>query len=213
MYLLQKSSKQDIKQIAYCQLHCFEKSFSSRLGFAYTEKSLSWFLSGDNRFLLHVTDNGKVIGYCGGFISKGRGDGSTSGMMQFAMRPAAFGMMKKPWLFFSKEIIPFYPLIFKNMYQKIFPRKTFIQKQHISKVAQEKRQGLVVIGVIPTYRGKGVFETLMNGFEEEARARKVHYLGLSVRKENRRAIQAYQKAGWQMGKELKGSYELIKEIA
>ncbi len=212
MYQLTKSSKQDIKQIAHCQMQCFEKSFSTRLGFAYMVKSLEWFLAGDNRFLLQVSSDESVVGYCGGFISKGPGDGSTSGMMQYAMREAAIGMLKRPGLFFCKEIIPFYPLIFRNVFRKIFSSQKKQEAPASPGALASLRQGLVVIGVLPAHRGKGVFELLMNGFEKEAQSRDIHKLGLSVKKENLRAIQAYKKCGWGVGNELTDSWELIKEL-
>lgn len=213
MYQLRKSSKQDIEQIANCQLACFEKSFSTKLGQSYTAKTLQWFLTGENRFLFHVVEGETVVGFCGGFISRQPGDGSTSGMMQYAMREAAIGMIGKPWLFFSKEIRPFYPLIIKNISNKIFRKKNLLQKSIPTDQPFEKKVGLVVIGVLPRFRGKGVFEMLMTAFENETVERNIQRMGLSVKKDNQHAIHAYEKCGWQVNKEHAGSYEMYKEIS
>lgn len=211
MYQLHKSSKQDIEKIASCQLACFENSFSTKLGLLYTAKSLNWFLAGENRFLFHVEDGEKAVGFCGGFISQRPGDGSTSGLMQYAMREAAIGMIRKPGLFFSKELQAFYPLIFKNIYRKINPGKK--TNNAVNKYTnEEKKAGLVVIGVHPQFRGKGVFDMLMHAFEEESKNRKISKMALSVKPTNARAIAAYQKAGWQKEKETDTSVDMYKIV-
>ncbi len=211
MYMLRKSSKPDVEKIANCQLACFENSFSTKLGQSYTAKSLHWFLGGENRFLFHVEEGEKVVGFCGGFISQRPGDGSTSGLMQYAMWEAAIGMIRKPGLFFSKELQAFYPLIFKNIYRKINPgKKTDSTVKKYSD--EEKKAGLVVIGVDPQFRGKGVFDMLMNAFEEESKNRKILKMALSVKPANARAIAAYQKAGWQKEKETDTSVDMYKIV-
>src|SRR4051794_13377066 len=111
MYQLGIPQRLQIKDLALCHLRCFPGSFSSKLGLQYTSKSLEWFLTNENKFLFHIKCNGKVIGYCGGFRSSYSGDGSTSGMLQFAMREAIIGMIKKPYLLFHPELIKRYPLI------------------------------------------------------------------------------------------------------
>lgn len=140
------------------------------------------------------------------------GDGSTSGMMRFAMKAALMGMLAKPWLFFSKEIRSFYPLIFKNVFRKIsgdVEKKAATTK---GKDVSEKKCGLVVIGVHPDYRGGGIFESLMQEFERQALERGVHHLVLSVRPSNERAIHAYRKCGWQVSKQDDRVVEMGKEV-
>ena len=199
----------DIADIATCHRLCFSNSLSSKLGMGYTKKTLEWFLAGDNRFLFHVLEKNKVVGYCGGFCPQYSGDGSTSGMMQYAMKEAVTGTLKRPGLFFHKEVIALYPIIFKNIFTRIFAAKkkpAAIQ----NKTAIEKRTGLVVIGVHPDYRGKGIFELLMQQFEKESIDRNINKMILSVKKENTRAVHAYKKIGWQIGKENSLTFEMIK---
>lgn len=211
MQLSQYATRSLLPEIAVCHMASFPASFSTKLGLAYNIKSLEWFLAGDNRFLHYIKQNGKVVGYCGGFQSKGLGDGSTSGMMQYAMKEAATGMFKKPWLFFHSDVIKFYPLIIKNIARKILPAK---KSTIVATSASEKKPavGLVVIGVHPAYRGKGYFETLMRTFESESIQRKVPRMILSVRSDNARAIAAYKKMGWQVSLQTPKALEMYKEL-
>lgn len=211
MLHFQKSQPSNLDDIAVLHRACFTESLSRELGISYARKTLQWFLTDANRFLLHVENEGKIVGYVGGFISQYPGDGSTSGMLRYAMREAVAGVAKKPWLIFNKQIRQMYPLIFKNIYRRIIPKTNIINTE--KKYADnEKKAGLVVIGVHPHFRGKGIFEMLMTAFEKETTERHIHKMGLSVRKTNQHAIHAYEKCGWQVSIEHVDSYEMFKEI-
>ena len=211
MYLLHNSSSLDIEKITNCHLACFENSLSTKLGHSYTAKTLHWFLSGTNRFLLHVKNEDKIVGYVGGFISQFPGDGSTSGMLRNAMQEAVWGVCKKPWLIFHPQVRPMYPLIFKNIQRKIVLNKT-LKKNEAHYSDKDKKAGLVVIGVLPAFRGHGVFELLMSEFENESRVRQIHQMALSVKKNNPHAIHASQNCGWLIEKEHEDSFEMSKEV-
>ncbi|HEY6975068.1 MAG TPA: GNAT family N-acetyltransferase, partial [Chitinophagaceae bacterium] len=190
MYQLLETQLSTIKEIAICHQECFPNSFSSKLHNSYLTKTLEWFLASDNRFLFHIEAQNQVIGYCGGFKSSFRGDGSTSGMLQYAMKEAIMGIIKKPNLIFHRELRRHYPLIAKNIFKKIFRSKR-IQTIATDCVTSNSKIGLVVIGVHPDYRGKGVFELLMKNFEEESKKRGAREITLSVKSLNARAIAAY----------------------
>ncbi|MBG9377157.1 GNAT family N-acetyltransferase [Panacibacter sp. DH6] len=211
MPLSQYATHSLLPDIARCHMASFPASFSTRLGLAYNIKSLEWFLAGDNRFLFCIQEDGKVMAYCGGYQSRGTGDGSTSGMMQHAMKEAAIGMLKKPWLFFHKDVIKFYPLIFKNIARKLSPRK---KNAAVIKPVNTRpaATGLVVIGVHPAYRGKGYFELLMQSFECESSKRGVSQMILSVRADNARAIAAYKKMGWLTSLQTEKVLEMCKTL-
>ena len=214
MFQAAKTSLSDIEQVISCYRTCFPNSFSVRLGDSYIKKNFEWYLVEDNRYLLHVCEGHKVIGFCGGFLPRYVGDGSTSGMLQFAMREAAIGVLKKPWLLLHPDIMRMYPLLFRNVRRKITgagDQTSVNSKQPTSGTKQ--RAGLVVIGVLPEYRGKGVFELLMKKFEEEAVARGAEELDLSVKKDNTRAVKAYQRSGWKILKDDKQNYVMQKLLA
>lgn len=201
-----------LPDIALCHMASFPNSFSTKLGLAYNIKSLEWFLAGDNRFLYCIEEDNKVIGYCGGFQSKGLGDGSTSGMMQHAMKEAALGMIRRPWLFFHKDVIRFYPLITKNIIRKIGLIKKVKSIEKKEEEIKVSAVGLVVIGVHPDYRGKGYFETLMKSFEEESAKRNAVKMILSVKATNARAIAAYKKMSWQISSSSSDALEMYKPV-
>src|SRR4051794_22038543 len=120
MFQLVKSLPLDLTRISVCHQKCFPSSFSSKLGSIYVHKTLEWFLVAPNRFLFHIESGNKVVGYCGGFRSSYTGDGSTSGMLQYAMREAIKGVIRRPLLLFHPELVKRYPLLFKNIYSRIF---------------------------------------------------------------------------------------------
>ena len=96
MYQLSNTEPSQLKDLALCQMACFPKSFNTQLGKNYIAKSLNWFLQKDTRFLFHVMCNNEVVGFCGGFAPQFYGDGSSSGMLQFAFKEAVIGIAKKP---------------------------------------------------------------------------------------------------------------------
>jgi len=210
MYKLCQTLHSHLKDMASCHKTCFNDSLSSKLGKKYIKKSLEWFLVNENRFLFHIECNNKIIGYCGGFRSLYIGDGSTSGMLQYAMPEAIKGIIRKPYLLFHPELIKRYPLIFKNIRRRIFKTKKNIPVTHHN--CNESKIGLVVIGVLPEYRGKGCFELLMQQFEEECKKRNADKMILSVKAANARALAAYKKAGWETSSRTKNGVEMFKMV-
>ncbi len=212
MLLLKKSLQCDLKNIALCHQKCFPDSFSTKLGLKYVSKYLEWFLNAENKFLYYVSDDNLIVGYCGGFIPQYKGDGSTSGIMKYALTQAAIGFLSKPWLFLNKDLLDFSSILVRNLFKKVFYKKEKKPSENPEIYFFEKKLGLVVIGVIPGYRKKGIFRMLMNEFEKEAQNRNIKEMNLSVKKNNLSAINAYQNAGWFIGKENKLSLEMYKNI-
>jgi GNAT superfamily N-acetyltransferase len=170
------------------------------LGKGYVQKSLEWFLVNNKRFLFHCFHDGKVVGYCGGFSPAFYGDGSSSGMLQHAFKEAIKGTLLKPWLLFHPEIFHYYPHIFRNLKKKVFSSNKKLSA-NVVQTPIEPTVGLVIIGVHPEYRGKGVFELLMKEFEVQALKQNRTQVNLTVNKDNIRAINAYKKAGWLIKKQ------------
>lgn len=205
------SSKQDLHAIAKCHEQCFKDSLSCKLGINYIKKTFEWFLIKPNRFLFHIEKEGEIIGYCGGFIPQYVGDGSTSGMMQYAMQQAITGALLHPWLLFNKEVIALYPLILKNIKRKLLGKQQGAAL--VTPVDRfDKRLGLVVIGVHPSHRGAGVFPLLMSEFEAKAHTFNINRLILSVKKDNARALKAYYRQGWFIIKEHEQTLEMCKHL-
>lgn len=209
--VLCQSQSQHLDAIAECHRLCFPDSLSGKLGIAYIRQTFDWFLAADNRFLFHIEQDGIVVGYCGGFIPKGIGDGSSSGMLQHAFKQAIRGFLKKPWLLFNAEVRPMYPFLFKNIKRRLFPKS----KAHQIQPRQQSaivHAGLVVIGVHPDYRGTGIYNQLMQHFFEEALRKGAVISKLSVRKDNARGIGAYKKAGWTIAEDHAKTFVLQKVL-
>ncbi len=213
--MLHNSLLIDLDKLADCHAACFPDSFATKLGKSYVKKTLEWFLVSENRFIYHITHEQIVTGYCGGFIPQFTGDGSSSGMLQYAFKQAVLGVIKKPWLLFNAELVKHYPLIWKNIRKKILAKS--VQPNSVQAVSEKKTfakyVGLVVIGVHPQYRGSGIFNTLMEHFFEKADSFGLKRCILSVKQDNARAIKAYEKYGWHIIEELGENFVLEKIIA
>ncbi|HEX8334603.1 MAG TPA: GNAT family N-acetyltransferase [Segetibacter sp.] len=193
-------------------MSCFPASLATKLGKKYVFKTLDWFLSSPQRFLFHIEEDNKVIGYCGGFIPSKPGDGSSSGMLQHAFNEAVKGLILKPWLLFHNEVVPHYPFIWRNIKRKLTGRITPAQTATKKTVPFKQYVGLVVIGVLPSKRGTGVAQQLMAEFENKSRQLNHNELVLSVKKDNNRAIKAYNNYGWNIREEHQNTYVLQKTI-
>lgn len=190
----------DLKAVGKCQIAAFPKSFSSRLGNAYTSKMLEWFLINDERFLLVAEDEQKKIcGYCGGFITRSdQKMGSSSGMTQHSFNAAIKALILRPWMIFSKEVNANFKFIFKNILRKLglAKKKKSSPNTPSEKVYYEPGAGLVIIGTHPDYRGRGIAGLMLNEFENQAIRLGYNHLYLTVLNHNSSAIKAYEKAGW-----------------
>ena len=193
-------------------MQCFPDSLATKLGMAYVQKTFDWYMAHANRFLFHVEIDNKVAGYCGGFVPTKPGDGSSSGTLQHAFNEALKGLAKKPWLLFHAEVKPHYPFLWRNIKGRITGKiKPAIASTQQSKPF-EQYCGLVVIGVLPVYRGNGIAQQLMDEFEARAKALHQSQCKLSVKKNNLRALSAYKKQGWHIGEEQPVTYVMKKEI-
>ncbi len=195
--------------VANCHKACFPNSFSVRLGMAYLLKTFEWYLTDKNRSLYHIENtDGIVVGYIGLFKPVPGMVGSSSSILQYAMPHAFKGIFKNPLLLLNREVIPFYPLIVKNILKKLFYKQSGKQVNNSNDLKQAL--GLVVIGVHPDFRGCGAFEQLMNCFEQHATQLHLSLLYLSVKKNNQRAIGAYKKMGWHITGESGDSFNMQK---
>ncbi len=211
MLNIKNSQRETLPEIADCHMACFPASLATRLGKRYVKKSLEWFLVNPNRFLFHIIDNEKVVGYCGGFMPVKIGDGSSSGMLQHAFNEAVKGLVTRPYLIFHAEVRQHYPFLWMNIKRRVTgkakpfkPAATQVFKPFV---------GLVVIGVLPAYRGQGLAQQLMTQFEENARQFQQNEVVLSVKKDNARAIKAYNNFGWQIKEEHAKTFVLHKILS
>ena len=175
---------------------------------------LQWYLSAPNKFLFFVEEQGKVMGYCGGFLMDGSDAyGSGSGMTQFGFNQAAGAFARKPWLLLHREVRNKYGFIFTNVLRKLGLKKE--QPMAVSAhQAQEEplTAGLVVIGVLPNLQQKGLGTLLQQEFERKAKEMGAKRLSLSVRKQNEKAIKSYTRNGYVIKDENETSFIMKKDL-
>jgi ribosomal protein S18 acetylase RimI-like enzyme len=212
--MIQYATEKDLYKIAQCHIAAFPKSVTSLLGNKVVSSMLQWYLSAPNKFLFFVEEQGKVMGYCGGFLMDGSDAyGSGSGMTQFGFNQAAGAFARKPWLLLHREVRNKYRFIFTNVLRKLGLKKE--QPMAVSAhQAQEESltAGLVVIGVLPNLQQKGLGTLLQQEFERKAKEMGAKRLSLSVRKQNEKAIKSYTRNGYVIKDENETSFIMKKEI-
>lgn len=213
MLKLYNTNKQNLPDLAQCHRDCFPDSLASKLGKAYVQQTFHWYLHHPNRFLFHLQEGNRIVGYLGGFVPARPGDGSSSGMLQHAFSQAVKGLLLKPWLLFHAEVVPHYPFLWRNIKRKITGRETPAQNKTAHPVVFKPYCGLVVIGVHPACRGRGVAQELMKEFEKRAVRLQQPDLVLTVKKNNTAALRAYEKSGWYVAEEQPITYVMRKHLA
>ena len=207
------STQNDLLSIAKCQAICFPDSFAVKLGLPCIVKSLQWFLVNQNRFLVHIENKGKVIGFMGGFTPQFIGDGSKSGMLNYALKDAFKGLFIRPRLILEPELWRFGLVFLKNKWKRSFKNKK-INQSKISKDIQEylNSVAITIIAVHTDFRGQGVVDCLLDYAEKIATTHQKPVLCLGVKQKNKIASSSYSRNGWFFYKKLGDSIVMKKYI-
>ena len=206
------STLSDLRQIAQCHKAAFPESLSSKLGSEFTIKMLSWYILDERGVLFHVMEKNEVVGYCGGVITKLPGlPGAASSITQFSFNLFIRSFLLRPWLIVHPENVNRISFVMKNVLVKLQLKKA----NNLAQSNQENFQtfwGLVVIGVLPKFHGKGFGSILLQEFERLARLDHVDKISLSVKSSNIKAINSYKANGWQINITNFDSLNLIKKL-
>lgn len=186
----------DLMRIAQCHYDVFPRSLTSRMGVPYLSKIFSWYISTDKAFLFFVEGDGKVVGYAGGMIVDGTlAHGSASSLTQHTFNDSIKAVLMRPWLFFHPEFMSRYALFARNIFTRI--RNKFRKNAVRSAVKPaEPYAGLVVIGVHPTFQGKGYGSAILVEFERRIAQYGLKRMLLTVNPDNAQAIASYKRNGW-----------------
>lgn len=110
------SKSSDLDKIARIHVKTFSDSLSSRLGFKYCRKMISWYLEDERGELFHLVESGEILGYCGGLsITVPGKHGSATSVTQFSFKELITSFIFRPWLVFHPEIRKRLPFIWKNL--------------------------------------------------------------------------------------------------
>lgn len=176
----------------------FPKALSAAMGQRYVEKMLGWYLADTRAFIFTLEIDGRCVGYCGGLLADGvTRVGSASSMIQHSYREAVQTFLKKPWLLFHPEFRPKYGLALRNVMRRI-QKKFRVKGKPTVSTGTEPHTGLIVIGLLPEYQGRGFGSLMLLEFERISRERGFSLMTLTVRPENESAIRSYQRNGWQI---------------
>jgi GNAT superfamily N-acetyltransferase len=212
--VIRSTNKKDLKSVAKCHQASFPGSLSSKLGTRYCMKMLSWYLEDIRGEIFHLEENGQVIGYCGGILSREPGNhGSATSVTQYTFKALIASFLIRPWLIFHPEIRTRLPFIWRNIKLKLRITKPSLPVINNSVVNEFiPSMGLVVIGVSPENQGKGYGTILLKEFERRASEKGFKRIYLSVKKDNAQAIAAYSKNGWVIGKTGDEELSMYKEL-
>ena len=218
-YQVKDATVGDLKKIAACHRSAFPESLTSKLGIDFISNMFKWYLSGSNKFLYWIEENGTCIGYCGGYVMDGSDAyGASSGMTQFGFNSAIKALIVRPWLLFHPEVISKYKFIWTNVKRRLKklvgarPDKPVVLKAQTLNTTKELQAGLVIIGVSPNLHKKGIGSLLQVEFEKRAREKGAQLLSLSVRRLNEKAISSYKRNGWEIRDEEGPSYLMTKHL-
>jgi GNAT superfamily N-acetyltransferase len=211
-----QSTPFDLKEIAFVHQSAFPNHLSSALGNGFIRKTLSWYLQHPNLgFLLHLEENGKVVGYVTAFYNNGTlKHGSATTMGQYAFKKAIISFILKPWLIFHPEVRAKWSLIVKQLVLKIgFQNNSNKPSARIVEKRMSKMCSLLSIGVDQKIQGKGYGSQLIQAFEREALKRfQPDTLELSVKSDNIQAKTAYKRNGWLVKHENNGNCIMYKKF-
>ncbi len=206
------SSQIDLNNLVECHRKAFPFSLSSKLNWFYTRKMLSWYLNDERGLLIHIEQQNKIIGYCGAIKTKVPGlEGSSTSMLQYSFKTMVIALAIKPWLIFHEENVKKIPLIKRNILLKLGLKR----KKNTKGVYEEDFVpfwGLVVIGVDPSFQGKGLGGILLKEFEKLAKEDGVKRIVLSVKKDNSKAMKSYKNNNWEIKFSNDDSHTMYKNI-
>ncbi len=182
-----------ISECSCCQLHevasvhksLFGDHLLGQLSIGMLERFYHSYFVDDNNVFLVAMNADKVIGFVLG------GDGSR-------MNEAKARFLKRYYFSFALEIVV-RPMAFKMLIRQYWQgRKQSCENKKL-RVAPYR---LLSIGVLPEYQGTGLSHKLLSSFEDVLRRRFMHSsecsfeYGLSVHKDNVKAIKFYYKEGF-----------------
>jgi GNAT superfamily N-acetyltransferase len=214
--ILEKTKISDLKKMAKCHKSAFPNSLSSKLGILFIKKMLSWYIIDQRGVIFHISENNRIIGYCGGIIFKEAGlSGAATSITQFCFKTLIFSYILRPWLIFHSDNFKRISFIKRNVFLKMGLVKNENSNYNIissPKTPFQPLLGLVVIGVDSKFQGKGIGSVLLMEFERLAKIDKVHKIYLSVKSKNIQAIKVYEKNGWIKGSRNEDSLTMYKEL-
>lgn len=212
MHECTRTLPKDLPRVARCHARAFPRALSTLQGPRFVEKMLEWYVAAERGVLFHVEEGTRVAGYCGAIRTHESGaPGAFTSISQYAFWTFVAAYLLKPWLILHPENVKKRAGILRNILIRIgigstpsLPRPTFEPFQSY--------WGLVVIGVDPEDRGKGLGGVLLREFEEQARRDGARVVQLTVRSGNQSAVALYERNGWAVVKKSEDDLFMQKQL-
>lgn len=188
----------DALNIAQLHVVAFPKYFLTELGIEFSRRYYKE-LIGQNELSIGAYTDHKLVGFIVG------GSNVVLAISNFYRKNLLFCCWKITIAIIRSSIVR--KGIFKRIshiliaFQSII--KTNKQDKKFSSAANISRLNLLSIAVHPEFMGSGIAEDMLKRFEENLSVKKIESYYLSTKKENKRAISFYKKAGMIIEKETK----------
>jgi ribosomal protein S18 acetylase RimI-like enzyme len=179
----------DLKRVAQLHADVFPDYFLTHLGQEMLQIFYSGFVDRDLMFSSVVVINGKIVGFVVGMAdSQAFFDRFYSNYFYFILKHVSFH-------FFADKVIRRDIHLRINHIKRALLAK-FFQKTTTTTNDSKISTRLLSIGIHSEYRGRGIAELLTGNFIQQVAAAEIDRIGLSVLKNNPRAVAFYEKTGW-----------------
>jgi ribosomal protein S18 acetylase RimI-like enzyme len=174
-----------IPAVGNIHVEAFAGYMNARLGTLYINAFLNWFLMTRGSLALAAVDvEGEIVGYVlGAPLDYGKS------MNRDLLPVAAFSIMMRPWLIFSKRL-------WRIIVERLRSSFGFSPGCESRFEFPQPAMSLVAIGVASSARGKQVGSRLLRAFHDKARERQIRSLQLTVYAANVVARRLYESHNW-----------------
>lgn len=210
---LRVSVLDDLPAIADCHAAAFPRALSTSHGRRFVTKMLSWYIVAERGVMFHLEQDGRVVGYCGGIKIPAPGlPGAFTSITQYAYWSFVAAYARKPWLMLHPENLAKTPGLTRNVLLRLGLAKKHAAPQRPEDANFQPAWGLVVIGLRPEFQSHGLGSVLLREFERLASADGAHYVRLSVKRNNVKAIAAYRRNDWFVASESGDALVMRKDL-
>lgn len=189
---IKKINLDDLNRIAEIHLRTFSKDhFTSTFSKEFLIEYLTYIIKINNNSYLVKNNDDEVIGYIIG------GNKTTYAVDNFFKKhfiKIIFITLKNPKFLLEKIIQFIHKYILKNIFESKYSYR------------------ILFIAIDENYKGKNIISKLLQYFEKELVNDNIFEYGLSVRNNNKRAIQFYEKNGFIIENKSELSYSYYKKL-
>jgi len=180
-----------LKRIAVLHVECFPDSILGKLGRGVVERYYRWQLVGPHEGChLGAWASGELVGFC----FAGRFNGAIGGFVRRHKFYVAIQLLMRPRVWFDDGLREALYVGFKALRGPKRSKKSVNTQRFPS---AKRPFGILSLAVSPRYRRAGIGKRLMDAVSSAAMQQGESRIGLTVRPENKSAVDFYLRIGWQ----------------